>query len=76
MTAGAVASFGRILVVVGAVILITGLVMILGPRIPILGNLPGDIRIERENATIFIPLGTMLVVSVAASLILALLNRR
>jgi hypothetical protein len=76
MTAGGVDAFGRILVVVGAVILITGLVMILGPRIPILGNLPGDIRIERENVTIFIPLGTMLVVSVVASLILALLNRR
>ena len=76
MTAVAVDSLGRILVVVGAVILITGLVMILGPRIPILGNLPGDIRIERENVTILIPLGTMLVVSVVVSVILALLNRR
>ena len=76
MTAVAVDSLGRILVVLGAVILITGLVMILGPRIPILGNLPGDIRIERENVTIFILLGTMLVVSVVASVVLALLNRR
>ena len=76
MTAVGVDSVGRILVVVGAVILITGLVMILGPRIPILGNLPGDIRIERENVTIFIPLGTMLVVSVVVSVVLALLNRR
>jgi hypothetical protein len=76
MTAVGMESFGRILVVIGAVILITGLVMVLGPRIPILGNLPGDIRIERENVTIFIPLGTMLVVSVVASLVLALVNRR
>ena len=76
MTAVSMESFGRILVVIGAVILITGLVMVLGPRIPILGNLPGDIRIERENVTIFIPLGTMLLVSVVASLVLAVLNRR
>lgn len=76
MTAVGVESFGRVLVVIGAVILITGLVMILGPRIPILGNLPGDIRIVRENVTIFIPLGTMLVVSIVASVVLALLNRR
>jgi hypothetical protein len=76
MTAVGMESFGRILIVIGAVILITGLVMVLGPRIPILGNLPGDIRIERENVTIFIPLGTMLVVSVVASLVLALVNRR
>ena len=76
MTAVAMESLGRVLVVVGAVILITGLVMVLGPRIPVLGNLPGDIRIQRENVTIFIPMGTMLVVSVVVSLVLALLNRR
>ena len=48
----------------------------LGPRIPILGHLPGDIVIQRENVTILIPLGTMLLVSVVVSVVLALLNRR
>jgi hypothetical protein len=67
---------GRALIVLGAVILVTGLVIVLGPRIPILGNLPGDIRIERENVTVLIPLGTMLLVSVVASVVLALVNRR
>ena len=67
---------GRVLIVIGAVVLVTGVVLLMGPRIPLLGNLPGDIRIQRENVTVFIPLGTMLVVSVVASLILALLNRR
>ena len=68
--------FGWALVVLGAVILVTGLVMVLGPRIPILGHLPGDIVIQRDNVTILIPLGTMLVVSLVVSAILALLNRR
>ena len=45
--------------------------IVLGGRIPILGHLPGDIVIQRENVTIFIPLGTMLVVSVVASVVLA-----
>jgi hypothetical protein len=67
---------GRALIVLGAVILVTGLVIVLGPRIPILGNLPGDIRIERENVTVLIPLGTMLLVSVVASIVLTLINRR
>jgi hypothetical protein len=67
---------GRILIVVGLVIVVVGLVMVFGPRIPVLGHLPGDITIKGENVTVFIPLGTMLVVSILASVILSLLNRR
>jgi uncharacterized membrane protein required for colicin V production len=39
------------------------------------GNLPGDIKRETENATIFIPITSMLVVSVVASLIFSLVSR-
>jgi hypothetical protein len=67
---------GRILIVVGLVIVVVGLVMVFGPRIPVLGHLPGDITIKGENVTVFIPRGTMLVVSILASVILSLLNRR
>jgi hypothetical protein len=62
--------------VVGVVIAVTGIVMVAGPRIPLIGHLPGDIVIQRENVTIYIPLGTMLLVSVVVSVILAILNRR
>jgi hypothetical protein len=67
---------GRVLIVIGLLIAVGGLVMVFGSRIPILGHLPGDIVIQRDNVTIFIPLGTMLLVSVVVSLILGLLNRR
>jgi hypothetical protein len=67
---------GWALIVLGIVIAVVGVLMVAGPRIPIIGHLPGDIVIQRENVTIYIPLGTMLVVSVVASLVIALLNRR
>ena len=67
---------GWSLVVLGAVIVVVGLVIVFGDRIPLLGHLPGDIVIRGENVTVFIPLGTMFVVSVLVSLVLALLNRR
>ena len=67
---------GRVLIVVGLVIAAVGLVMVFGSRIPVLGHLPGDITIKGDNVTVFIPLGTMLVVSIVASLVLSLLNRR
>ena len=58
------------------VLVVVGLVIVAGDRIPILGHLPGDIVIQRENVTIFIPLGTMLLISVVVSVVLALINRR
>ena len=66
---------GRWLIVVGLITALVGVVMVLGDRIPFLGRLPGDIVIRRENAVINIPLGTMLVISVVASLVLSFLNR-
>ncbi|HEY7131142.1 MAG TPA: DUF2905 domain-containing protein [Candidatus Limnocylindrales bacterium] len=68
--------FGRVLIVVGLVTAAVGVVMVFGSRIPILGHLPGDITLKGENVTIFIPLGTMLVVSIVASVVLSLLTRR
>jgi hypothetical protein len=40
-----------------------------------LGRLPGDIVIERENFTFYLPLGTSLLISVVLSLIFWLLGR-
>jgi hypothetical protein len=39
------------------------------------GRLPGDIRIERETVRIYIPLVSMLVISIALSLLFNLLRR-
>lgn len=38
------------------------------------GRLPGDIRIERGNVRVYIPLGSMLVVSLTATLVLAVVR--
>jgi hypothetical protein len=40
-----------------------------------LGRLPGDIRFQRDGVTVFIPLGTMLVVSVVLSFLLWVFGR-
>ncbi len=76
LTVNGLAPLGWSLVVLGAVIALVGLLIVLGPRIPIIGHLPGDIVIRRDNVTIFIPLGTMLVVSIVVSVVIGLINRR
>lgn len=71
-------AFGRILLVGGiAVALLGGLLMLLA-RIAFfsrLGNLPGDIRIEGQGFSCFIPIVSMLVLSVALTVILNIVIR-
>jgi hypothetical protein len=64
---------GKILIIIGGGILIIGLLVQAG--LP-LGRLPGDIRISRGNFTIYSPLATGLLISIALTVILNLLLRR
>jgi hypothetical protein len=66
---------GRILVVVGLVLIVIGGLAALGMRLPF-GRLPGDIVIQGERGTIFIPLGTMLLVSIVLTVVFSVLGRR
>jgi hypothetical protein len=64
----------RFLIVIGIVCVLTGL---LWPWITRLGfgRLPGDFRFESDGFSFYFPLATSIVVSVALSLILWLINR-
>lgn len=61
--------------VAGGGIFVLGLVLVLAGRIPGLGQLPGDITIQRGNFTLFAPITTMIIVSVVLTLVLNLLAR-
>jgi hypothetical protein len=63
-------NFGWLLVLFGLLLAGVGLLWILRPSIPWLGQLPGDIRIERENFRLYFPLATCLVLSALLSLVL------
>jgi hypothetical protein len=66
---------GRLLVILGVFITVLGAIVLLTPRVPWLGRLPGDIVIHRDDLTIYIPLTTMLVVSVVLSVVLSVIGR-
>lgn len=66
-------SVGKILIIIGGGILVIGLLIQVG--LP-LGRLPGDIRISRGNFTLYSPLMTGLLISIALTIILNLLLRR
>ena len=64
----------RWLILLGVVLIVAGLLWPWLTRLG-LGRLPGDVVIERDNARLYIPIATSIVISVVLSLILWLLNR-
>jgi hypothetical protein len=64
----------RLLITLGIILVAAGLLWPLLAKLG-LGHLPGDIRIERDDFTLFIPLTSGLIVSVVISLILWLLHK-
>lgn len=69
-------SFGKILVIIGLVIVGIGVLLWLGGKIPWIGRLPGDIIIKRENFTFYFPLATSILASLVLTLIMFLLGKR
>jgi hypothetical protein len=67
---------GRVLVVVGCLTVVVGLVLMLAPKLPWLGHLPGDFVVRRERVTFYFPLATSIVVSLVLTLILNWFLRR
>ncbi len=70
------ASLERFLIVLGAALMVAGILMMLKVRLPFLGDMPGDIRIEREDFRFCFPIVSCMVVSVLVTLILILLARK
>ena len=65
----------KTMILIGAVLIVTGLVLLLFQKTPFLGKLPGDILIKKENFTFYFPLATSIIISVIISLILYLLGK-
>jgi hypothetical protein len=67
-------SAGPLLVLLGVAVIVIGLLVWWG-AFGWFGHLPGDIRIERENMRVYVPIVSMLVISIVLSLLLNLISR-
>jgi len=70
-------TLGKLLAAIGVILVVIGLAVSYAPwLISWFGKLPGDIRIENEQRFIFIPITSMLIVSVILTLIVNLFFRK
>ncbi|MCB2188909.1 MAG: DUF2905 domain-containing protein [Deltaproteobacteria bacterium] len=65
---------GRFLMILGAVVALSGAVLYFWPKLP-LGRLPGDIVVERENFKFYFPWVTSLMISLVLSILYWLFRR-
>jgi ABC-type Fe3+-siderophore transport system permease subunit len=68
-------SLGKVLLVIGTAVLITGGLLLLVGKISFLGSLPGDIRIQRGNWGCYIPLATSIILSLILTVLLNIIAR-
>ena len=66
---------GRLILLIGIVLVVVGGLAAVGVRLPF-GRLPGDIAIEGERGAIYIPIASMIVLSVILTILANLFFRR
>jgi hypothetical protein len=66
---------GKTLILFGLILLIVGVILSLAGKLPWLGNLPGDIAIQRGRFTFYFPITTCIIISAVISLVLYFFRR-
>jgi hypothetical protein len=67
---------GKYILIAGMfIVLIGAVVYFFGDKLHWIGRLPGDIRVERENARFYFPITTMIILSLLLTIILNLIKR-
>jgi hypothetical protein len=67
--------FGKTLIFFGLILLIVGAILSLAGKLPWVGNLPGDITIQRGRFTFYFPITTCIVISAVLSVVLYFFRR-
>ncbi|MDR2017521.1 MAG: DUF2905 domain-containing protein [Syntrophobacterales bacterium] len=66
---------GKLLVVLGIVLIIVGLAFMFGHKIPYIGRLPGDIYIRKERFSLYFPLTTSIVISIILTIFFSIFRK-
>jgi len=70
-----VGALGKLLVLLGVFIILMGLLLMAGDKIPWIGKLPGDFLIKKEKFTFYVPLTTSILISIILTLLFTLFRR-
>ncbi len=72
---GSMPTLGKMLIVVGVILVVVGLAFVFADKIPYLGRLPGDIYIKKERFNFYFPITTSIIISIILTLIFAIFRK-
>ena len=65
---------GKLLVLIGIILVFAGVIINLGFKLPAFGKLPGDIYIKRNGFSLYFPMTTCLIISILITFLITLIN--
>jgi uncharacterized membrane protein YkgB len=68
-------ALGKMLILLGVFIILIGLLLLIGEKIPWVGRLPGDVIIRKKNFTFYFPVVTSIIISIILTLLFALFRK-
>jgi hypothetical protein len=66
---------GKILILMGLILVVAGLMVLLLPKIPWIGKLPGDLFFKGEKVSIYFPITTCVIISILLTLLFSIFRR-
>jgi len=66
---------GKTLLILGLVLVLLGGVLMLLPKIPWIGKLPGDILFKGEKVSFYFPITTCIIISILLTILFRLFRR-
>ena len=68
-------ALGKLLILLGVFIVLVGLLLLIGDKIPWIGKLPGDIIIKKEKFSFYFPITTCIIISIILTLLFTLFRK-
>ena len=68
-------ALGKMLIILGAVLVVVGLGFMFADKIPYIGRLPGDIYIKREKFSFYFPLATSIIISIILTILFSIFRK-
>jgi len=66
-------TMGKTILILGVFLVILGLLIVIAPKIPFIGKLPGDIHVKRDNFTFYFPITSSILISIIVTILINLL---
>ena len=66
----------KAIILIGIMLIVLGLALSLGAKLPWIGKLPGDIFIKRDGFSFYFPLATSIIISIILAIIINLFTRK